>query len=221
MHTGWLPCKITHKYIYTPLLVSRVFGARSGFTPNNQLDDILLYRPVNRATDKELLQRDVKHVLSWMKSNGLTPNFSKTQLLPITRSKRAPTLKVYINGEHIQPCESVKYLSVTISADLTWSRHIAQTCRKAKQHLGLVHRKLYQSPGQICHQIYRAAVLPKLKYCASVVDPHHLKDTNAIGSVQKFAGRIITHEWKSDYNSLCSKLNWQTQEKDIEVQSMF
>ena len=85
----------------------------------------------------------------------------------------------------------VKYVSVTISADLTWSQHIAQTCRKAKQHLGLIHRKLYQSPGQIRHQIYRTAVLPKLEYCASVWDSHHLKDihVNTIENVQKFAGR--------------------------------
>ena len=111
-----------------------------------------------------------------MKSNGLTPNFSKTQLLPITCSRRAPTLNVYINGERIKPCKSVKYVGVIISTDMSWSQHIAQTCRKAKQQLGMIHRKLYQSPGQIHHQIYRAAVLPKLEYHASVWDPHHLKD---------------------------------------------
>ena len=133
------------------------------------------------------------------------PIFPRHNYFPSPAQRGPPFSKpVYINGERIQPCESVKYLSVTISADLTWSQHIAQTCRKAKQHLGL---KLYQSPGQIRHQIYRAAVLPKLEYCASVWDPHHLKDISAIESVQKFAGRVITHEWKSDYNSLCSKLN--------------
>ena len=173
-------------------------------------DDILLYRPVHSAFDVDLLQKDVNLVLFWMKSNGLTPNYSKTQLLPITRSRKAPTLNIYINGERIQPCESVKYLGVTISANLSWSQHIALTCRKAKQHLGLIHRKLHQSPDLIRHQIYRAAVLPKLEYCASVWDPHHLKDNNAIENVQKFAARVITHEWKSDYPSLCSKLNWQT-----------
>ena len=39
---------------------------------------------------------------------------------------------------------------------------------------------------------------------------HHLKGTNAIENMQKFIARVITHEWKSDYPSLYSKLNWQT-----------
>ena len=183
-------------------------------------DDILLYRPVSSATDAELLQKDVNLVLSWMKSNGLTPNYSKTQFLPITRSRKAPTIYVLINGERIQPCNSVKYLGVTISANLSWSQHISLTCRKAKQHLGLIHRKLNQSPGLIRHQIYRAAVLPKLEYCASVWDPHHLKDINAVDRVQKFAAKVITCEWKSDYPTLCSKLNWQTLSTRRKIQKL-
>ena len=45
---------------------------------------------------------------------------------------------------------------------------------ESKQHLDLIHQKLYQSPVRIHHQIYCVAVLPKLEYCASV------KDINAI-----------------------------------------
>ena len=50
--------------------------------------------------------------------------------------------------------------------------------------------------------------------------PHHLKDTNAIENVQKFAARVITHEWKSDYPSLCSKLNWQTLNTRRKIQKL-
>ena len=67
-----------------------------------------------------------------------------------------------------------------------------------------------QSPDQIRHQIFRTIVLPKLEDYASVWGPHHLKGTDVIENMQKFAARVITHEWKSDYPSLYSKLNWQT-----------
>ena len=51
-----------------------------------------------------------------MKSSGLTPNYSKTQLLPITQSRKAPTLNVYINGKHI---------TMRIS-ELSWRYHHSQ-----------------------------------------------------------------------------------------------
>ena len=54
-------------------------------------DDILLYKSANSETDIKQLQHDVDIVYQWMQSQGLTPNLSKTQLLPITRSRRAPS----------------------------------------------------------------------------------------------------------------------------------
>ena len=48
-------------------------------------DDILLFKPVNSVADVSHLQQDVNLILSWMDVHGLTPNQTKTQLLPFTR----------------------------------------------------------------------------------------------------------------------------------------
>ena len=172
-------------------------------------DDILLFKPVNSAADVAHLQQDVNLILSWMDTHGLTPNHSKTQLLPITRTKRPLSINIYMGSHPIPPCKSVKYLGVTISSNLTWSEHIKSTCKKAKQRLGFIHYHLSQSPPNVCHWIYRATVLPKLEYCCAVWDPHYVLDIDALESVQKFAGRVITRQWHSDYHTLCSTLNWQ------------
>ena len=38
----------------------------------------------------------------------------------------------------------------------------------------------------------------------------HATDISALEQVQKFAGRIVTKQWKSDYTTLLSTLRWQT-----------
>ena len=169
-------------------------------------DDILLF---NSAADVAHLQQDVNLILSWMDTHGLTPNHSKTKLLPIIRTKRPLSINIFMGSHPIPPCKSVKYLGVAISSNLTWSEHIKSTCKKAKQWLGFIHRHLSQSPPNVRDRIYCAIVLPKLEYCCAVWDPHYVSDIDALESVQKFAGRVITRQWHSDYHTLCSTLNWQ------------
>ena len=95
-------------------------------------NDILLYKPVDSAEDINQLQQDVDLILKWMTSQGLTDNQSKTQLLPLTRSRNALHLDRWSFN---RPCSSVKYLGVVISSDLSWSNHISSVCKKARRHL--------------------------------------------------------------------------------------
>ena len=186
-------------------------------------DDILLFKPVNSAAAVSHLQQDVNLILPWMDTYGLTPNHSKTQLLPITCTKRPLSINIFMGSHPILPCKSVKYLGVTISSNLTWSEHIKSTRKKAKQRLGFIHRYLSQSPPNVRHQIYHATVLPKLEYCCAVWDPHYVSDIDALENVQKFAGRVITRQWHSDYHTLCSTLKLATSlntQKAAETQSV-
>jgi len=83
-------------------------------------DDILLYKPINSPQDVLLLQHDVNLILHWIRDQGLTPNHSKTMLLQVTRSKNVPTVNISIDGHPLSRSESVKYLGVTLSSNLTW-----------------------------------------------------------------------------------------------------
>ncbi len=123
-------------------------------------DDILLFKPINNTSDLLSLQSDIQNILKWLSTNGLTPNDSKTQLLPITRSRNQPTITISVNGHTISPCQSVKYLGVTLTQNLTWSLHINNICKSSKRQLGLIHRKLRHAPSKLRHQIYRTTTLP-------------------------------------------------------------
>ena len=175
-------------------------------------DDILLYKPLNSSSDVELLQSDAESILEWITSHGLSPNHSKTQLLLISRSKRAPKISLTLSEHTISPSTSVKYLGITITSDLSWSQHVGITCSAAKRQLGLIHRRLHHAPTSVRRKIFTSVVLPKLEYCCAVWDPHLKKDISALESVQKFAGRVITHHWSTNIESLRSALGWKSLE---------
>ena len=75
---------------------------------------------------------------------------------------------------------------------------------------GEIHRKLYQASPKARQAIYKGAILPKLEYCASVWDPHQLTLQNQLETTQKFAARVITKKWKTNYANLLQELKWNT-----------
>ena len=170
-------------------------------------DDILLFKPIDNTHDETVFQHDIQKISSWIRRLGLTPNHLKTQYLPITRSTKTLPLRLSLDGHTITPSTSVKYLGVTISANLSWSEHIHKISITAKQLTGRLHRCFRDAPPHLRHCIYQTTILPKLDYCSAIWDPHLIKDKNKLEGIQKFAGRVITKNWLSDYQSICSKLN--------------
>ena len=119
-------------------------------------------------------------------------------------------LELYINNSPISVVNSVKYLGVTISSDLSWSTHIKSKTKAGKRYIGLLHR---QATPQARHAIYKAAILPKLEDCSSVWDPHQRTLAEELKKTQLFAGRVIAHKWKADYCTIRTDLNWHTLER--------
>ncbi len=152
-------------------------------------DDILLFKPTSTTEDANHLQDDVNSILDWMKSHGLSPNLSKTRLLPITRFHRTQPVNLTIEDHPIALCTSFRYLGVTLTSNLKWSTHIDITCKKVKRQLGMIHRQFHQSPPNIRNQIYRSSVLPRLDYCGAVWDPHHHTDIQKLEKVKNLPAK--------------------------------
>ena len=147
-------------------------------------DDILLFKPIDNESDLNDFHRDLQAISDWILHHGLRLNHTKTQFLPISRSRNQPTPSLTLNGYIIPSTTSVKYLGVTISHNLTWSHHINDICRTTKRQLGRVHRQFRHAPCHLRDKIYRTTILPRLEYCCAVWDPHHSKDKQALENVQ-------------------------------------
>ncbi len=135
------------------------------------LIDILLFKPIDCQTDVYDLQQDLNRIVVWIREQGLSPDHSKTQLLPITRCGIQPAINLTVDGHPIVPSNSVKYLGVLISSNLTWSNHIRSVCKSAKRQLGMMHRHLRHAPAKLRQQI---TILPKTRVLLCGLGPSEL-----------------------------------------------
>ena len=102
-------------------------------------DDILLYKPITSHNDAIALQSDINMVTNWLSDCGLKLNPAKTKFMLISHKRFPPNLSFCIEGTLIIQVETLKYLGVTITSDLSWSTHINSTCTKARKQLGFLY----------------------------------------------------------------------------------
>ena len=156
-------------------------------------DDILLYKPITSYNDAiALLQSDINMVTNWLSDCGLKLNPAKTKFMLISRKRFPPNLSVCIEGTPIIQGESLKYLGVTITSDLSWSTHINSTCTKARKQLSFLHRNFYQANHQSIAYLYKTPILRLLDYCCCMWDPHQSTYTAKLEKVQKFAAKLAS-----------------------------
>ena len=95
----------------------------------------------------------------------------------------------------LEQVETFKYLGVLLSSDLSWSSHIDFICTKAHWSDGNVdnHSLL---------ELYSVLVRSHLEYAAPIWDPHFIKDTNKLESVQRFALKMCLKQWDLGYQDL-------------------
>ena len=110
-------------------------------------DDMLVYRPIECASDELLLQSDVDLLAAWVNEHHLTLNTSKCKYMVISRrrSTSSNTLSsLTLNDIPLEKVSSFKYLGVIIDSSLSWSDHIQKTVLKAKRLVGSLYRQYYQ-----------------------------------------------------------------------------
>lgn len=79
---------------------------------------------------------------------------------------RKQNLPLHIHGEIVETVESLKYLGVTLTVQLTWSTNISQLVKKAQQRLFILRKLKQAKPLQ---KVCRSAVKSILTNSNSVV----------------------------------------------------
>ena len=98
-------------------------------------DDCLIYRQIKSNNDQIELQRDLNLLESWGAKWGMRFNAAKCNIMRVSRM-RLPFLYSYkLSGQVLDEVKDSKYLGVTISDNLDWSKHITTTTTKANARL--------------------------------------------------------------------------------------
>jgi len=129
-------------------------------------DDILLYHTIRSKEDYMALQKDVDALNSWSNDNYLkfNPTKCKFMMLSKKRGNSVPQHTLFLMGEPIGKVSSFNYLGVTISDDLTWSKHIQTISSKARRIIGMLYRQFYRytSTHALLH-LYKTLIRPHLE----------------------------------------------------------
>ena len=104
-------------------------------------DDTNIYCSCKNLNDLELkLNRELKAVAEWMKSNRLALSILKTNFILFHSKKLKPhrSFSPKIDGVNIQQVSTVKYPGVTFDSNLTWKNHIDEICLKLSNYRNLL-----------------------------------------------------------------------------------
>ena len=168
-------------------------------------DDIALYRIIQTAIDYQHFQDDIDAVEACINSKKLKFNAEKCKMMLITRknTKSLPPPQLTLNGNVLKRVYSYRYLGITLTSNMSWSPHVAETCNKTRRLVGLLYRRFHQySNSTTLINLYRSFIRPHLEYASIVWNPGLKGETEAIENVQKFALRMCTRSWNSDYEEL-------------------
>ena len=94
-----------------------------------------------------------------------------------------PTL--YVEGVPLAYVNSVKYLGILITSNLSWSQHISNLHLKVRRLIGMLYRKFYKNAEtNTLLQLYISFIRPHLEYCSAVWDPYLIKDMETLEKTQ-------------------------------------
>ena len=110
------------------------------------------------------INRDLKLVVQWIKTNKLSLNTSKTELV-ISKPKN----KISTNsGQKIKPSSQVKYLGTIIQDDLHWNSHLTKLRKQLSRSIGLLSKVRYYVPKHLLRTIYHSIFNSHLIYACEI-----------------------------------------------------
>ena len=119
-------------------------------------DDSLLYRKIGSKQDCVELQQDLDRLQEWEKKWKMAFNAEKCEVLCISNKKHPLQHSYFIHGQKLATKTDSKYLGVTISSNLSWSKHVNNISKKANSTMAFLRRNIrsasQQAIGEYCLQ---------------------------------------------------------------------
>jgi hypothetical protein len=139
-------------------------------------DDLVLIRASNNISDTAELQTMIDYISAWSSERSLYLNPSKCRETIFSLNKGARLRNVLppharqVDDTDLEIVDNMKYLGVTISANLTWTAHMWDILSKIRKLSYFIKRLLsFQVPVYVLHRFVYACALPILLNCSPVI----------------------------------------------------
>jgi hypothetical protein len=173
-------------------------------------DDLAYVKPITCSKDEEDLRQDLETLHRSYKDIGLTLNAKKTKWLLMTPWNRTYEMELTINGERIDRVEQARYLGIELDTKLSYKNHATKVITKSKQAIGALCRTLRKwAPKSTFERLYSTTVEPILLYGIEAWYPSYAYLQNYIERVKKYAARLTSNDFRTEYPSLLERLDWK------------
>ena len=190
--------------------------SKSGVSHVSYADDTQIYdNSTVSDTDVMLskIQNCIFDVNSWMESNKLSLNASKTEAMLITSPfyslpDSLPT-SIIVNNSNIKFSESLSSLGLTIDSHLSMQTYVLNVCRLAYYELRRISSIRHFLSTSATKALVCSFELSRLDYCNSLLAgcPQYLIDK--LQRVQNNAARLVLRARRRDHATpLLSSLHW-------------
>ena len=172
----------------------------------------LLLHPLSHWLCSVAIRHHGNFYLDWRgKLSEITPDRCRLMFLSRKRTHFITPSPFCINkGSQIQSTDSVKYLGILLTSDLTWSTHIAAICAKIRKLVDLLYGRFQNCSPNVKLTLYKAFIRPHVEYASQVWDRHLLKDVDLLEKDQKFALRVCCKYWSTHYSDLLGSAHIST-----------
>ena len=186
------PAHPSHHHPFRPLQTLQIcFLHRPGFSP------VCQYAHVSPERSSDFVTRFsdcVEAVKSWMASNRLKLNPSKTEIIWLGSAgqlQRCPMTPLFIAGAWITPSSRVRNLGVIIDGALTMGAHVDKLVGICFFHLRQLRIMRRTLDVDAAHALVRALIHSRLDYCNSVLAGLPAYMFKRLQSVLNAAARLV------------------------------
>ena len=136
-------------------------------------DTLISYSDSSLLVLEARLQSDVDSVVSWLVSNRLWINVSKTVSMLIGSRQKVggQQLAIAIDDKPLRSVSGTRYLGVYIDQCLTWRTHVDSILSKVRYKMYCIKR-LWWTSLYLFGLLYQVFIMPLFDYCAVIWCPN-------------------------------------------------
>ena len=156
-------------------------------------DTSLLIKNKSLKQIKKYVNLDLRNLCKWLKSNKISLNANKTELLVFRHPNKVLNydLKIKIDGKKLFPSDYVKYLGILIDSHLKWNYQTDTLASKLSRAIGMLSKIRHYVSINTLRSIYYGIFSSILTYGCQIWGQVQNKNVNRVIKLQDKAIRII------------------------------
>ena len=135
---------------------------------------------------------ELDKIIDWTRSNRLTVNVDKTNLMLISNVASTLPEDVIFDGHILDIVSEIKFLGITIDNDVKYDKHIQSIRIKISKTIGIMRRLSCIVPLESLKTIYLSLINPLILYCLPIFSATYDIHLKPLCILQNRAIRIIS-----------------------------